>query len=122
MAQHSQSLSRVRVDGAYKRKSQKVQPVDLSLSDGSKPDGSDTWRLDAIKRETPILDPTDKYTHWLIPKSTPIAKGARLTPERLSKMVIGDGMTEQEKEVLTEMLYNREADIYNSVFQEPEDF
>ena len=109
MAQHSQFLSRARVDGAYKRKSQKVQPVDLSLSDGSKPDGSDTWRLDAIKRETPILDPTDKYTHWLIPKFTPIAKGARLTPERLGKMIIGDGMTEQEKEVLTEMLYNREA-------------
>ncbi len=93
LAQHSQLLSRVRVDGAYKRKSQKVQPVDLSLSDGSKPDGSNTWRLDTIKRETPILDLTDKYTHWLIPKFIPIAKGARLTPERLGKMIIEDGMT-----------------------------
>ena len=86
-----------------------MQPVDLSLSDSSKSDRSDTWRLDAIKRGTPILDFTDKYTHWLIPKFTPIAKGARLTPERLGKMIIGDGMTEQEKEVLIEMLYNREA-------------
>ncbi len=65
--------------------------------------------MDAIKRETPILDPTDKYTHWLIPKFIPIAKGARLTPERLGKMIIGDGMTKKEKEVLTEMLYNREV-------------
>ena len=83
-----------------------MQPVDLGLSDGSKPDGSDAWRVNAIKKEIPILDPTDKYTHWLIPKFTPIAKGARLTPERLAKMIIGDGMTAQEKDVLTEMLYN----------------
>lgn len=43
------------------------------------------------------------------PKFTPIAKGARLTPEGLAKMIIGDVMTSEEKEVLTEMLYNREA-------------
>ncbi len=49
------------------------------------------------------------YTYWLITKFTPIAKGARLTPERLGKMIIEDGITDQEKEVLTEMLYNREA-------------
>ena len=83
--------------------------MDLSLSDGSKPDGSDAWRVNAIKKEIPILDLTDKYTHWLIPKFTPIAKGARLIPERLAKMIIGDGMTIEEKNVLTEMLYNREA-------------
>ena len=109
MVQHSQFLSQVRVDGAYKRKSQKVQPVDLSLSDRSKPDGSNIWRLDAIKKEISILDPTDKYTHWLIPKSTPIVKGARLTPERLGKMVIGESMTAKEKEILTKIFYNREA-------------
>ncbi len=65
--------------------------------------------MDAIKRKIPILDPTDKYTYWLIPKFTPIVKGAMLTPERKGKMIIGEGMTAQEKEVLTEMLYNREA-------------
>ena len=86
-----------------------MQPVNSSISDGSKPDGSNDWKVNAIKNEVPILDPNDKYTHWLIPKFTPIAKGARLTPERLAKMIIGDGMTLQEKEVLTEMLYNREA-------------
>ena len=109
MTQNSCFFSQARIDGAYKRKSQKVQPVDQNIPDGSRPDGSDAWRLDAIKREIPILDPTDKYTHWLIPKFTPIAKGARLTPEWLGKMIIGEGMTAQEKEVLTEMLYNREA-------------
>ncbi len=63
------------------------------------------------KKEIPILDPIDKYTHWLIPKFTPIAKGARLTPKRLAKMIIGDGITSHKKDLLTEMLYNREAII-----------
>ena len=86
-----------------------MQPVDLSLSDRLKSDESDAGRVNAIKKEIPILDFTDKYTHWLIPKFTPIAKGARLIPERLAKMIIGDGMTIEEKDVLTEMLYNREV-------------
>ncbi len=58
-----------------------------------------------MKKEIPIFNSTDKYTHWLIPKFTSIAKGARLTPKWLTKMIIGDGMTSQEKD----LLYNREA-------------
>lgn len=79
------------------------------MSVRSKPDRSDTERLDIIKTETPIFDPIDKYIHWLIPKFIPIAKRARLTPERLGKMIIGAGMTEQKKEVLMEILYNKEV-------------
>lgn len=41
--------------------------------------------------------------HWLIPKFSLISTGARFTPERLSKMIIGDGMTSQKKDLLTEM-------------------
>lgn len=59
-----------------------------------------------MKTEIRILDLSDKYTHWLIPKFTPIAKEARLTSEQLAKKIIRDGMTSQEKEVLTEILYN----------------
>ena len=109
LQQTSYPTKHARVDGAYKRKAQKVQPVDSSVSDGSKPDGSTTWRENAIKNEVPIIDTTSQYSHWLIPKFTPIAKGARITPERLQRMIIGDGMTPQEKDLLTEMLYNREA-------------
>lgn len=86
-----------------------MQPVDLGLSNGSKPNGGDVWRVNAIKKEIPILDPIDKYTNWLILKFTPIVKGARLTPEQLAKMIIGDGMTAQEKDILTKMLYNQET-------------
>lgn len=85
LSQHAHSISRVRVDGAYKHKAQKVQPIDSSLSDGFKPDGSNYWKTSAMEKETPIFDSNNKYTQWLIPKFTPIAKGARLTPERLAK-------------------------------------
>lgn len=77
--------------------------------DRSKSDGTDTKGLHIIKREIPIFDLTDKYTHWLIPKFTPITKEARLIPKWLGKMIIGKGMTAQEKEILTKMLYNRKV-------------
>ena len=44
-----------------------------------------------------------------IPKFTSIAKKARLTSKQLVKIIIGDGMTSQEKDLLVEMLYNREV-------------
>lgn len=100
----------VGVYGAYKRKDQKVRPVDAPLPDGSAP-CSGSWQAEIIKEETKryVKDPEDKYADWLIPKFSGLAKGARLTPERLQRMRIGDELTEQEKDLFTEMLYNREA-------------
>jgi hypothetical protein len=39
------------VDTFYKRKADKVQPVDSDKSDGSVPGGSIFWREEIIKRE-----------------------------------------------------------------------
>lgn len=39
------------MDGAYKRKSQKIQLIDQKLLDGSKPDESNTWRVNVMKKE-----------------------------------------------------------------------
>ena len=41
----------VRVDILYKRKKDKVQPVDSDKSDGSVPGGSIFWREKMIKKE-----------------------------------------------------------------------
>ena len=38
--------------------------------------------------------------HWLIFKFIFIAKGARFISKRLGKIIIRDGMTKQEKEIL----------------------
>ena len=83
-----------------------MQPVDQKLLDGSKSDGSDTWKINAMKKVIPIFDLIDNYTYWLIPKFILIAKGTRFTPKRLAKMIIGDGITSQEKDLLIDMLYN----------------
>ena len=62
-----------------------------------------------MKKEILIFNSIDKYIHWLILKFTLIAKRARFTLERLAKMIIGNGMISQEKDLLTEMLYNLKA-------------
>ena len=62
-----------------------------------------------MKKETSILDLIDKYIYQSIFQFTSITKGAELTSNRLAEMIIVDGMTFQENELLTEILYNREA-------------
>lgn len=64
--------------------------------DGSKLDRSNIWKVNAIKKEIPIVDSTDKYIHWIIYKFTLIAKRVILTTKRLAKMIILDVMTSQE--------------------------
>ena len=86
-----------------------MQLVYQKLLDSSKSDRSDTWRVNVMKKEIPILDLINKNTYWLISKFTLIAKGARLTPEQLVKITIGDSRTSQEKDVFIEMFYNREV-------------
>ena len=65
--------------------------------------------MDVIKKKTPILDPIDKYTYWFIPKFISLFKETGLILEWLFKMIIRYRITEQEKVVFIEILYNKEA-------------
>lgn len=62
-----------------------------------------------MKKEISILDSTDKYVYWFIPRFIFIAKKARLTPKQLAKIIIDDGITFQKKDLLTKMFQNREV-------------
>jgi hypothetical protein len=53
--------------------------------------------------------PPGKYDYLLISKFFTINRGARLTFERLTKIKIGKELLKIEKDLLTEMLYNRKA-------------
>jgi hypothetical protein len=53
--------------------------------------------------------PFRKYDYLLIPKFSAISRGARLTLERLAGMKIGKELFKAEKDLLTEILYNRKA-------------
>lgn len=72
-------------------------------------DGSDKWRLNVIKREIPIFNSIDKDMHWFISRFTPITKSARLTSMWIAKLIIGDSIISQKKELLTKILYNYKA-------------
>src|SRR5207244_5560939 len=73
----------VRVHTAYKRKAQKVRPVDSDQSDGSKPGGELFWKQGMLEREkqSRTAEIWGQYSEQLIPKFSGIARGARLTPE-----------------------------------------
>src|SRR5205085_7122501 len=47
----------------------------------------------------------------LIPKFSQIPRGERLTPARIEKLKVGEHLWHAEKQLLIEMLFNREAAI-----------
>lgn len=108
---HSKGIQRrVKVSTAYKRKADKVRPVDTDQSDGSVPGGRSNWRDLAIARERAAGKdiPQDEWDRWFTPKFSDIEPGSRLTPERLEAMQVGDIMNERERSAFLAMLYKRE--------------
>jgi RNase H-like domain found in reverse transcriptase/Integrase zinc binding domain/Reverse transcriptase (RNA-dependent DNA polymerase) len=100
-----------RVFTLYKRKADKVLPVNSSASDGSTPGGLPDWRARAIAREVQrgLNHLRYKYDRWLHPRFATFPRGERLTQERLDAMIVGDMLQPLEQDLLVEMLYNREG-------------
>jgi hypothetical protein len=93
----------------YNRKAQKVRPVDSSFSDGTSP-GKLGWKTDVLEGEQQGRHPEyGPYGHWLVPKFSTLAKGTRLTDERVSLIQIGIDLLPREKDLLMQVLYDREA-------------
>src|ERR1700712_3039004 len=95
----------------YKKKADKGLPVNSSSSDGSIPGGLSDWRERAIMREAErgVGAQRYKYDQWLRPRLATFERGQRLTQERLSVIIVGDILTSEEKDVLEEILFNREG-------------
>ena len=100
-----------RVRTLYKRKAVKVVPVDQEHSAGIKPSGEEGWRERLIKKEKKRGLDGGAYPGVLIPKFSTIERGRRLTQERIRKLNIGAHPTTNERDLLLEMLFNREAAI-----------
>lgn len=98
------------VNTAYKPKSRKVRPVDLTDGTGEAPGGRKDWFERSKARETP-QEHTGKYARYLLPRIASIPKGSRLTPERLTSLLVGDWLWESEREMFDEMMLNREGAI-----------
>lgn len=100
-----------RVSTLYKRKADKVNPVNKGEG-GEKPGGDVHWREKAIQEERKRglhLKKDYPYSQWLYPRISRLGEGARLTPERVERLVIGNSLTPQERDVVLQMLYNREG-------------
>jgi hypothetical protein len=78
------------MDTIYKRKANKVKPVNLDKSDSNTPGRSKSWREDMIREKMKNVNPDldNLYAKWLIPKFSKIIKGSRLTPERIKKLIV----------------------------------
>jgi len=109
-------LGRYGVNTAYKRKGEKVRPINTSESTGEKPGGLVNWKpvvlkllMEERKRHPPLEPPNLPYMDHIIPKVSTIARGSRLTPERLRKLRLSMDLTSNEKMMLVEILFTREA-------------
>jgi len=91
----------------YKRKKDKILLANQPYTGGLKPRGDEDWKIKLVGNPSPI---NIKYS-WLIPKFSNIPRGMRLTAERMDGLKIGKSIMQQEKNILMEVLYNREAGI-----------
>ena len=100
-----------RVFTLYKRKADKVLPVSTSQTDGSVPGGLNDWRERALAREQAVglYSAPYRYNQWILPRFTTFKRGTRLTPERLERLLIGDILLSSERDLLIEVLFNREG-------------
>lgn len=103
------------VNTLYKRKGEKVVPVDTNHKKGERPAGDPDWREKVLQHEKipRSLGEGDAgmYEGFLIPKFLMIRRGERLTPARVERLNIGTHLWLAEREVFLEMLFNREAAI-----------
>ena len=61
------------INTLYKKKADKIKPVDLPHPGGIKPGGALNWWTKAISQE--VYQP-GKYAGWIIPKFSSIKKGS----------------------------------------------
>jgi hypothetical protein len=99
------------VNTAYKKKAQKVQPVDANDGTGDGPGGRRDWYKRSRARDTP-QEHTGKYKEHLLLRIASFPRGSRLTPERLASLDCGKWLwPEEERAMFEEIIMNREGAI-----------
>jgi hypothetical protein len=100
----------VSVAGMYKRKAQKVSPVNQQRRTGDAPGGEARWKQVVLEMEKRRMKDrqSSKWDKWIIPRFAETPEGTRLTPERIEKLHIGKILRPAELELLIQVLKNRE--------------
>ncbi len=97
---------------AYKRKDQKMKLSDICVSDDFKSENDVTWKENIIKKKKYFRDLTNQFAEFFIFKFSELTKEARLKFERIQRMQIKNELLKREKELLLEMLFNREIAFF----------
>ncbi len=106
------ALFKVKVYTIYKRKNQKVKLSDTCVSDDFKSDDDASWKKDIIKKKKYFKNFIDQFAEFLISKFSELTKEARLKSERIQRMQIENELLKRERELLLEMLFNREVVLF----------
>ena len=96
----------------YKRKGEKIHPVGVPLADGSVPEGLPGWEEACLRKyhtQYRAKDEPSPFDNYLKPRIACFARGARLSPEREERLIVGKELWPAERELLREMLYKREG-------------
>lgn len=111
----TQSYRTGQVNTLYKKVADKVRPVDDPGPPEKNNFGREDWKELAIERQLLRLSlrPADigPYDHILERRYAPFPRGLRLTPERLKEQNVGEQLFPREREILHQMLFNREGAI-----------
>jgi beta-N-acetylglucosaminidase len=97
---------------AYKRKDQKMKLNDICVSDDFKSNDDVTWKKNIIKKKKYFKDFTNQFFEFFISKFFELTKEARLKLEQIQRMQIKNELLKREKELLFEMLFNREIAFF----------
>lgn len=96
----------------FKRVADKIRPVNATESDGAVPTGYPDWQRVCEEKyftRYRAADIQTEFDEFLMPRISTIARGARLTPEREEKMLVGKDLLPRERALLRELLFKREG-------------
>ncbi len=103
---------KVKVYTIYKRKNQKIKFSDICVSDDFKSNDDASWKKNIIKKKKYFKNLIDQFVEFFISKFSELTKETRLKSERIQRMQIEDELLKRKKELLLEMLFNREAALF----------
>jgi hypothetical protein len=106
------SINSAKMFIVYKRKNQKMKFNDISVSNDFKLDDDVTWKENVIKKKKYFKDFTNQFVEFFISKFSELTKKKRLKFERIQRMQIKNELLKREKELLFEMLFNREIAFF----------
>ena len=98
------------IDTVYKWKTQKTHLINASKTDNSISDGSLHWKKKLLeKKHMQWHQDLRLYNYWLTSKFSDLACDFRLISEWADHMLVDKNLITTERNLLLEMLYNREA-------------